>query len=271
MPAGVVSILGCGWLGFPLAKKLIASGYSVKGSTTTAAKKSILQSSGIIPFQLQCDPEVKGDNPDDFFSSDILFLNIPFRRNLADPRFYQSQIESVVRFAERSSIKSIIFTSSTSIYPDNNSIVAENSNFKPDNPRAQVLWDVEESLRNNRRFSVTILRLAGLYGGERKIGQFLAGQKSVEGGKTPVNLVHLNDCVAAIDLMIRQGVWGETFNVCSDSHPLREQLYTQAAEIAGLPVPQFVSGSAPKFKIVSNKKLKEQLGYEFQHPDPMTL
>lgn len=31
-----VSILGCGWLGLPLAEQLLAEGYSVKGSTTRA-------------------------------------------------------------------------------------------------------------------------------------------------------------------------------------------------------------------------------------------
>jgi 3-hydroxyisobutyrate dehydrogenase-like beta-hydroxyacid dehydrogenase len=29
-----ISILGCGWLGFPLAKALLKDGFTVKGSTT---------------------------------------------------------------------------------------------------------------------------------------------------------------------------------------------------------------------------------------------
>ena len=33
-----VSILGCGWLGLPLAKSLIEKGFSVNGSTTSVEK-----------------------------------------------------------------------------------------------------------------------------------------------------------------------------------------------------------------------------------------
>ena len=33
-----ISILGCGWLGLPLAKSLLAKGYKIKGSTTSESK-----------------------------------------------------------------------------------------------------------------------------------------------------------------------------------------------------------------------------------------
>mgnify|MGYP003615968040 CR=1 FL=1 len=38
-----ISILGCGWLGFPLAQKLIETGYEVKGSTTSESKLEALK------------------------------------------------------------------------------------------------------------------------------------------------------------------------------------------------------------------------------------
>ena len=37
-----VSVLGCGWYGLALAKKLISLGYDVKGSTTSEAKLDTL-------------------------------------------------------------------------------------------------------------------------------------------------------------------------------------------------------------------------------------
>lgn len=45
-----ISILGCGWLGFPLVKTMIANGFSVKGTTTSENKLSGLISLGINPF-----------------------------------------------------------------------------------------------------------------------------------------------------------------------------------------------------------------------------
>lgn len=45
-----ISILGCGWFGLALAKKLIGLNYSVKGSTTSQEKLAILQAENIQPF-----------------------------------------------------------------------------------------------------------------------------------------------------------------------------------------------------------------------------
>ena len=47
-----ISILGCGWLGFPLAKSLVEKGFSVKGSTTSENKLSILSTAGILFYCL---------------------------------------------------------------------------------------------------------------------------------------------------------------------------------------------------------------------------
>ena len=41
-----ISILGCGWLGLPLAKALIENGFSVKGSTTSTDKLTALENAG---------------------------------------------------------------------------------------------------------------------------------------------------------------------------------------------------------------------------------
>ena len=38
-----VSVLGCGWLGKPLAISLLDEGYSVKGSTTSEDKLELLE------------------------------------------------------------------------------------------------------------------------------------------------------------------------------------------------------------------------------------
>jgi len=45
-----ISILGCGWLGLPLAKALLSNGFSVKGSITSTSKQSNLEMQGVLPF-----------------------------------------------------------------------------------------------------------------------------------------------------------------------------------------------------------------------------
>ena len=45
-----IAVLGCGWLGLPLAKKLHSIGHTIKGSTTTKEKLLRLESNVMIPF-----------------------------------------------------------------------------------------------------------------------------------------------------------------------------------------------------------------------------
>ncbi len=264
-----ISVLGCGWLGFPLAQHLVDLGARVKGSTTTSSKQTSLKASGIEPFLISASPHSINKNKE-FFAADILFLNIPFKRSLPDPAIYEEQIKQVTAAVQKSLIKFLIFASSTAIYPDTMPFASEDIIFTPDNPRAATLFRIEENLRQSPHFATTILRFAGLYGRQRKIGKFLSGKADVTDGQRPVNLVHLDDCVEIITEVIRRDIKGEILNVCSNCHPTRQELYTQAALAEGLPAPEFLKAQkSSSGKIVSNKKLKNVLDYKFKHADPL--
>ena len=43
MSQNKIGIIGCGWLGLPLAKEFVSNNYKVKGSTTTKEKLEILK------------------------------------------------------------------------------------------------------------------------------------------------------------------------------------------------------------------------------------
>ena len=73
-----ISILGCGWLGFPLAQKLIETGYEVKGSTTSENKIDILQSNKIEPFLIELtEDKITGAISEFLNDSEILIIDIP--------------------------------------------------------------------------------------------------------------------------------------------------------------------------------------------------
>lgn len=265
-----VSILGCGWLGLPLAEKLTQSGYKVYGSTTTPGKIPLLENYNIQPFLINCHPHVSGDNLENFFSCHVLFINIPFRRNLEKPETYFEQVESLIPWIEKMRIPSVIFTSSTSVYPEFIGPVTEDDKFIPVGSRAEVLLKTENIFRNHADFQTTVLRLSGLYGPDREIGKFLSGKKFVDGRK-PVNLIHLDDCVNIIVQIIKREYSGGIFNLCGDAHPSRKELYTRAAARKGLPPPEFITGHEPEknYKIVLNNKVKNRFGYQFKYPDPL--
>jgi len=269
MSSQTVSILGCGWLGLPIAQILISRGYQVKGSTTASAKLPLLKEQGIFPFMICVDAQMQGCDIDRFFDADILILTIPFKRNLEKPEIYQEQIQCVIHELHQSRIKYVVFTSSTAVYPAANRIFKEDDIFFPDNERARTLLTVEQMLREDKHFDTTILRLGGLYGEDRPPGKFLAGKTNLDQADSPVNLVHVNDAVKIIVAVIVRNIRREILNVCADAHPSRKELYTLAAKKMGVKAPRFIEDNGPRYKIISNEKLKRKLRYRFLHPTPL--
>ena len=76
-----ISILGCGWLGLPLAELFIKNNYSVNGATTTSSKLSDLKNKKISPYLITCSPEIEGDRLDEFFNCNVLIITLPFKRS----------------------------------------------------------------------------------------------------------------------------------------------------------------------------------------------
>jgi len=264
-----ISICGCGWLGFPLGQRLVDFHFSVKGSTTRTREQAALKQAGITPYHLLCQPELQAPQGESFFHSDVLVLTIPFKRNLPDPWFYPRQIKSLIDSGiKHSIIKSIIFTSSTSAYSSCLGEVTEETLIDPQTERAKALIAAEELLLKESGVPVSVLRLGGLYGGTRKLGQRVMDAGSIKDSGVPVNLVHLDDVIAIITELIQSGIRNEILNVVSDGHPSRQELYAAVAERQGCEPPRFLSGDLNP-RIVSNRRVKERLGFSFSHPDPM--
>ena len=266
MNGRTVSILGCGWLGLPLAERLSACGYRVKGATTTPEKVQGIAATGAVPYLLRLDPELQGDAS--FFEADALFLNIPPPREPDALPYHVRQIDAVLEAFQSSPDGLVVFASTTSVYPNLNRVVTEDEAGPPTRPSGAAVLAAERRLQQGRPDGVTILRFAGLYGYDRQPGRFLAGRRNLPNGEAPVNLVHRDDCIGSIEAVLAQDVRGEVLNVCADVHPTRATFYTAAAHRLGLVPPTFDEAAPLAFKVVSNAKLKRRLGYRFQHPDP---
>ncbi|HMQ48811.1 MAG TPA: SDR family oxidoreductase [Saprospiraceae bacterium] len=268
-----IAILGCGWLGFPLGKKLVQEGYSVKGSTTREAKLPLIEAVGIQPFLIRVETSLMGNDLPDFFEADILVLNLPpgGRKNPEAVRQHPAQIAAILAEAAKSQrLKKVLFISSTGVYGSAIGKVTETTPLQPDTTSGRALVEAENLLSTQKKWDLTILRMAGLVGGERHPGRFLAGKKDVLGAQAPINLVHLDDCIAVIQQIFHQEIWGEVFNVCADEHPNKKTFYTLQTNKLGLEAPVFSHDQEGKDeKWVSNEKLKAMLHYTFLHPDPM--
>lgn len=267
MKSGIISILGCGWLGVPLAKHLLEKGFSVKGSVTSVEKLGLLMNEGISPYQL-----ILGESsvhiPDpDFFDCDVLIISIPPRRIDGIEQVFPAQIAQLVPFILKYGIQKVIFISSTSVYPDHLQTAREGDLLIPDKESGKALLLAENLLNNLADFKTTILRFGGLIGADRNPARFL--QKSSRPvANTPVNLIHQDDCIGIISAIIDQELWGETLNASSPEHPFKKDFYGKAALISGLPEP-LISEQAETYKIVDSSKLIRLLNYQFKYPSPM--
>jgi len=273
-----VSILGCGWLGRPLAQRLVDRDVHVRGSTTTAEKVEALREDGIDPYRLTLDPDLSGDAAADFFTSPILVLNVPPPRGAEDVREqHRRQIDAVRAAAADGGVEWILFASSTGVYPNVERTVTE-ADQPPGQPDAlpgsrrstgRAVLAAEARLMDDPAFATTVVRFGGLYGDDRHPGRFLAGRTNVGRPEAPVNLIHRDDCVGLLLTLLEQDVRDDVFNACADAHPPRRAVYTRAAEVLGLDPPTFDESDATTGKVVDNQKVKARTGYQFLHPDPL--
>ncbi|WP_136669095.1 NAD(P)-binding domain-containing protein [Flavobacterium sp. H122] len=266
-----ISILGCGWLGFPLAQKLVKSGFNVKGSTTSEEKLSQLKEAGINPFLIAVtENKIEGNMSEFLKDSDILIINIPPKLRSSNIENFVDKIKNLIPFIEQSTIEKVLFVSSTSVYGDlpleNNQkavVFSEESNPKPDTEGGRQLLETENLLLNNNHFSTTVLRFGGLIGAERQPVKHLAGRQNLENSDAPVNLIHQTDCIAVIEKIILNNSFGEVFNAVAPFHPSRKEYYISKAKMLGLTAPHFNENTISEGKIISAEKITNLLKYNF--------
>ncbi len=259
-----ISVLGCGWLGQPLAVELIKSGYQINGSTTREDNLISLSKVGIQSYLINItDQSIKG-KIELFLESDLLIFNIPPVRRPDILDFYPKLIGLLLPHIEKSSIKKVLFISSTSVYQNINGTVDETTIPEPEKDSGMAILKAESMLQNCDKFKTTILRFAGLAGPDRHPGRFLAGKTGLSGALNPVNLIHLDDCIGIIISIVKNEKWGKIYNGCYPNHPTKMEFYTHAATQLGLTPPDFSLDKRSDFKVVNGQKVERELNYQYK-------
>ena len=268
-----VSIVGCGWLGFPLAVHLLESGYGVvKGSTTSPEKLPELRKAGVDAHVAVLDPEAQGHNWHQLLRADILIVDIPPRTSRQGGDFYPRQMQNLAALIENSLISEIIYISSTSVYPELSRVVVEEDVTNVDESASPFLVQAEQVMTSLRRKgrAVTVLRCGGLMGYDRIPGKYIRGKKDIATGDVPVNYIHRDDAVALITALMAQGIDDETYNGVAPEHPTRRSIYVKSCQDNGWELPTFVDPDSPaSYKEVSSRKITQHLGFTFAYPDPL--
>ncbi|MCM4161453.1 SDR family oxidoreductase [Antarcticibacterium flavum] len=261
-----ISILGCGWLGLPLAKKLVEQGHVVKGSTTTREKMDTLTAEGITPYQIKLyEDGVQGDLTAFLSDADLLIIDIPPGLRKDPDADFTARIGRLKAYIEKSGVEKVIFVSSTSVYEDREDLPEYTENDLPNasGNNSQQLMAAENILRNSEEFTTSIIRFGGLIGPGRHPVNFLAGREGIKDPQAPVNLIHQEDCIGILIALIENEIWGEILNAAYPEHPSKESYYSRVSREKNLAIPEFDQTTPSKGKIISSVVLKEKLGYEF--------
>jgi nucleoside-diphosphate-sugar epimerase len=261
-----ISILGCGWLGLPLAKSLLEKGFPVKGSTTSLDKIPILNGFGIQAFQVELsEQEIKGKIKSLLQNSEILIIDIPPRLKGNSSENFVKKIQNLIPYIKKSTVQNVIFISSTAVYNDDYSTVTETTQTNPDTESGKQLLEVEKLfLLAIFDFGTTIIRFGGLIGDDRHPVYHLAGKQNLENPGAPVNLIHQVDCIGIIERIIELDSWNQTFNAVTPFHPKRKEYYTQKAAELGLPLPAFSENPTSFGKTIHANLVETELNYTFQ-------
>lgn len=263
-----IAVLGCGWLGLPLAKHLLAQGHRVLGTTTTAEQLPLLAAEGIEAQMLQLGNEFSATDEARLAGwlsqATTLVLNVPPRAAVAGG--YPQLLRPVHRAVAAAHVQAVLFVSTTGVYPDEPRLMHETEAVSTRDAASDVLRTEGHFVPRYGQWQSTVVRLGGLIGPDRAPGRFLAGRRNLPQGDAPTNLLHLTDAVGVLHTIIEQGIWGHTLNVCAQSHPLRRDFYPAAATYLGLEPPTFLPGGGSS-KIIDSGRLRALVPYIFQHDD----
>jgi nucleoside-diphosphate-sugar epimerase len=268
-------IFGCGYVGSALARWGSSVGLAVRALTRNRSAALLLREAGVetVVADLASNAwhEEMSETPE-------FAVNCVSSGGGGVEGYRHSYAEGMASIAEwaraRRAIGTLLYTSSTSVYPqDGGTIVDESMPTPPANERAEVLAETEARVRAadapwHRWF---ILRLAGIYGPGRHqlLDQVRMGEVAGTEGHH-LNLIHRDDIVSAIGacLFAPGSIRNEIFNVADDGHARRSEIVAWLARELLLPQPRFSGQPAEgrramtADRVIANGKLKRMLGWQ---------
>lgn len=281
-------IAGCGYAGHRVARAWKARGLEVHAMTRSAEKAAQLTIDGIQPIVSDLAATTVPTLPD----VDVVLWSVGFERSSGSSR-HAIWIDGLGRLLNALPVRSdenprrILYTSSTSVYGNGHGMdVDENSVPNPTAEGGQACVAAEAILQEYSlqcSASVSILRLAGIYGPHRLLRRVEDLRSNTPITSPPdewLNLIHVDDAVTAMDAVSRMESPPSLMNVVGNKSTTRGDYYRTLAKLANAPAPTFVvpsestaersSGSqaAPPMRRGGNRRvvsiLREALGIIFK-------
>jgi nucleoside-diphosphate-sugar epimerase len=280
-----IAIFGAGWLGTEIAKEALRMGMEVTTLTRNPETSARLRDFGVknpLAAKLTAS-EWHGEVPRE---QDFVVNCVSSSGNGLEG-YRESYVlgnRSILEWAGKTHLASFVYTGSTSVYTQTDGSTVDESSPTPDpSPSGAILLEAEALLEGHSPFrSTNVLRLGGLYGPGRHylLNQLREGSGELAGrGDLLLNLLHLEDAVSAVFAALANGLEGfQKFNATDGNPSTKQEIVSWMAGKLGMPTPTFnpdattarspirqSRGTIPS-RIVSNKKLREELRWEPKYP-----
>ena len=260
-------VIGCGYLGLEVARRLITRGWRVRGTSRREERLASLSAHGVEGVAL--DLARPGDSRAwDGRCTAAIYSVAPGRDG--DPRlgFHDGALAALERVPLEGPF---IYVSSTGVYAQSDgSEVDETSPAEPGETRHRWLRRAEEQVLSRPRPGV-VLRVGGLYGPGRSPLEWVGRREfrarlGVRRGAAFMNWVHVEDAADAIALAVTRAPGGTLLDITDGSPVRRREFFGLAAELAGVEPIAFDDGAVDLGKRCTSRRARGVLGFAPRYP-----
>lgn len=254
----IIGVLGCGWLGLPLALELKNRGYEIKGTVSSEAKARSLQDQlNVVALKVNEDG-VEGDSC--FFQGlEVLVIAIPPQLRSNPKANFLKKMGHILAAAQKKGIKKVIYIGTIAVFPNENKTFDEDSIPVPFDDKSKQLIAAEELVWQYGDNS-TIVRMGGLINQERHPVTMLAKRKSIPNPEASINLIHQKDAVGILCEVIEKEAWNQILHGVVLNNETKKEFYSKEAIKRGLEL-NFEQDQSSVGKKVFAQKTLQILGY----------
>jgi len=267
-------IIGCGYTGDALARRMLAAGVQVFGASLVGKGPAGVQMRSI---------DLKGQEPLAFPESSgaAVYYMVSTLGRIYDPdkRPHMEPLERALSGLADSNVRALIYLSSTSVYGDTGGgWVDERTPPAPASPWARMRVELEQrvwSFGKQRGVPACVVRLPEIYGpGRGPVARLRAGGYTLRFPRRYSNRIHVHDLAVVLEQLGRRP--DQELLLVADGNPATtEEVYQHAADLLGM-------GSVPRgepeavdqnrlallseSKRCANRRLLRWLGRDLRYP-----